>query len=140
MRISTKMFSATLFAVLLAGGLMSFQAAKADDDRAGGWLPVSQLVAKLEGAGFRNIEKIEREHGRYEVRATNRQGQRSKLQLDARTGELLAQRVKGEASSERRDDAREIQDGRKTGNVNASNECNKRRCRDDLPAGPTGSR
>lgn len=137
MRISTKMFSATLFAVLLAAGLMFFQAAKADDDRAGGWLPVSQLVAKLEGAGFRNIEKIEREHGRYEVRATNKEGQRSKLQLDARTGELLAQRVKGESSSERRDDAR---DGRKAGNVNASNECNKRRCRDDLPAGPTGSR
>ena len=136
MRISSKSFSMTLFVGLLAGGLVFFQAASADDDRAGGWLPMSQLVAKLEGVGFRNIEKIEREHGRYEVRATNRQGERSKLQLDAHTGELLAQRVKGQGSSERRD-TREL---RQAGNVANSGECNKRRCRDDMPIAPTGSR
>ena len=37
------------------------------------WLPIPQIYAKLEAAGYRNIEKIEREHGTYEVRATDRQ-------------------------------------------------------------------
>ncbi|WP_306602733.1 PepSY domain-containing protein [Azonexus sp.] len=134
MRISTQMFSFALFAGLLAGGLMLFQPASANDDRVGAWLPIPRLIEKLEAAGYRNIEKIEREHGRYEVRATNRQGERSKLRLDARTGELLgAQRRDGEGASGRHE-------ARNAGRAEGSGECNKRRCRDDMPAAPAGSR
>jgi hypothetical protein len=132
MRLSTTIVSITLLTGLLAGALMLAQPVSADDDRGGAWLPIPRLIEKLEAAGYRNIEKIDREHGRYEVRATNRQGERSKLRLDARTGEVLAQRHDGEGHSERRGE----RDVRNPGN---GAECNKRRCRDDLPATPAAA-
>ncbi len=128
MRLSTRMFSAALLAGLLATALMLSQPARADDDRGGSWLPIPRLIDKLEVAGYRNIEKIEREHGRYEVRATNRQGARSKLLLDARTGEFVGE----QRSYERRD----VREGRNDRNAGNGAECNKRRCRDDMPAAP----
>lgn len=128
MRLSTRVFSVTLFAGLLAGVMLFSQPARADDDRGGSWLPIPRLIDKLEAAGYRNIEKIEREHGRYEVRATNRQGARSKLLLDARTGEFV-----GEQRSYERRDRREVR------SVKGGVECNERRCRDDIPAAPAGS-
>ena len=39
----------------------------------------AQIHDKLQAAGYRNIEKIERERGGYEVRATDRNGERVKL-------------------------------------------------------------
>lgn len=126
MRLSTTIVSIALFAGLLAGAVLLAQPVSADEDRGGAWLPIPRLVEKLEAAGYRNIEKIEREHGRYEVRATNRQGERSKLRLDARTGELLGQRGERVHSSERHD-------ARNGSNAGNGVECNKRRCRDDLP-------
>lgn len=131
MRLSTRMFSVALLAGLLAGALMLSQPAQASDDRGGNWLPIPRLIEKLEAAGYRNIEKIEREHGRYEVRATNRQGERSKLRLDARTGEFV-----GEQRSYERRDAREGREARNDRNAGNGGECNKRRCRDDMPAAP----
>ncbi len=126
MTFSHRMFSLALVAALMAGVLSFSQPARADSERSGNWLPIPRLIEKLEAAGYRNIEKIEREHGRYEVRATNPQGARSKLLLDARTGEFVgAQR------------AYERQDGRRG---DGTGECNKRRCRDDMPATPAGSR
>lgn len=128
MRLSTRMFSAALLSGLLAAALMLSQPARADDDRGGSWLPIPRLIDRLEAAGYRNIEKIEREHGRYEVRATNRQGERSKLLLDARTGEFVGE----QRSYERRD----VREGRSDRNAGNGGECNKRRCRDDMPAAP----
>jgi len=129
MQLSPRMFSVALLAGLLAAALMLSQPARADDDRGGSWLPIPRLIDKLEAAGYRNIEKIEREHGRYEVRATNRQGERSKLLLDARTGEFV-----GEQRAYERRDRREVR------NTKSGTECNERRCRDDMPAAPAGSR
>ncbi|WP_353739902.1 PepSY domain-containing protein, partial [Accumulibacter sp.] len=37
---------------------------------------MGQVHQKLEAAGYRNVEKIEREHGVYEARATDRNGVR----------------------------------------------------------------
>lgn len=131
MRMSRKIFSGALLAGLLAVGLTPSPSVRADD-LGGSWLPLPRLIEKLEAAGYRNIEKIEREHGRYEVRATNRHGERSKLRLDARTGELVAQRrafEKGDAREARSDER-----------VKIGAECNERRCRDDMPAAPAGSR
>jgi hypothetical protein len=83
------------------------------------WLSIPQIVDKLEAAGYRNIEKIEREHGNYEVRATNRDGRRSKLYVHPQTGEVIGHRQReSDESGERK---------------SASADCNERRCRDDLP-------
>lgn len=83
------------------------------------WLSIPQIVDKLEAAGYRNIEKVEREHGNYEVRATNRDGKRSKLYVHPQTGEVIDHR-------QRESD----EGGERKG---ASADCNERRCRDDLP-------
>jgi hypothetical protein len=87
------------------------------------WLSIPQIIEKLEAAGYRNIEKIEREHGNYEVRATNRDGKRSKLYVHPQSGEVMNYR-QGERP-------RESDEGgeRKSGSA----DCNERRCRDDLP-------
>ena len=85
------------------------------------WLPIPQIYAKLEAAGYRNIEKIEREHGTYAVRATDRQGARVRLDVHPQTGAILERGARKPAmdSTERRQ--------------RTSAECNERRCRDDLP-------
>lgn len=93
----------------------------------GQWLSIQQALAKVESAGYRNIERIERENGGYEVKATDRHGQRMKLYLHPRTGEIVEQRQRDakRGSHDRRDGAN---DGR------SSVECNKRRCHDDMTA------
>ncbi len=85
------------------------------------WLPIPQIYSKLEAAGYRNIEKIEREHGTYEVRATDRQGARVRLDVHPQTGAILERGARKPAmdSTERRQ--------------RPSAECNERRCRDDMP-------
>jgi hypothetical protein len=87
------------------------------------WLSIPQIHARLEATGYRNIEKIERERGSYEVKATDRNGERIKLYLNPQTGEVVDQRRR-EARRDRSDSA--------NGQRNSA-ECNKRRCRDDLP-------
>lgn len=89
------------------------------------WLPIPQIYAKLEAAGYRNIEKIEREHGAYEVRATDRQGARVRLDVHPQTGAILERGGRWPAmdSTERRQ--------------RTSAECNERRCRDDMPTKAT---
>ncbi len=89
------------------------------------WLSIAQVHQKLEAAGYRAIEKIERERGGYEVRATDRNGARIKLYVNPQTGEVMDQRGAGKrerAAGERR-----------AGNAAAGPNCNERRCRDDLP-------
>ena len=56
------------------------------------WLPLQQVLTQMESAGFTNIEEIERDDGRYEVKATNAEGVRTKLYLNGETGEVLKQR------------------------------------------------
>jgi hypothetical protein len=89
------------------------------------WLPIALIYTKLEAAGYRNIEKIEREHGAYEVRATDRQGERVRLNVQPQTGEILERGTRKQASTESLRRAR------------AAADCNERRCRDDLPVKPT---
>jgi hypothetical protein len=81
------------------------------------WLSIPQIYNKLDAAGFRDIEKIERKHGSYKIRAIDRNGERVKLYLNPQTGEINNQRQKS-----LKDDKRNSAD------------CNKRRCRDDLPS------
>jgi hypothetical protein len=120
----------TLSTLAVAGTLLTAMAvtlpARASDHRTAAateqpWLPIPQIYAKLEAAGYRNIEKIEREHGSYEVRATDRQGARVRLDVHPQTGVILERGARRPAidSTERRQ--------------RPPAECNERRCRDDLP-------
>jgi len=92
------------------------------------WLSIPQIHEKLEAAGYRQIEKIERERGGYEARATDRQGERIKLYINPQTGEIIdrgshgkrANGAQGTSGDSRRNSA----------------DCNERRCRDDLPQKP----
>ena len=90
------------------------------------WLSIAQVAARLEAAGYRQIEKIEREGGGYEARAANQAGERTKLYINPQTGALASQH--GKARSGGAADGAGRQD---------SATCNERRCRDDLPAIPT---
>lgn len=90
------------------------------------WLSIPEVHARLESAGYRNIEKIERESGSYEVKATDQAGQRIKLYVHPRTGEVI--------DRQQRDAKRDKYDGgyaRRSPRNSA--DCNERRCRDDLP-------
>lgn len=52
------------------------------------------MHARLESAGYRNIEKIERESGSYEIKAIDRNGQRVKLYVHSQTGEVMNRRYR----------------------------------------------
>ena len=67
-----------------------------------------QVYDTLTSAGYRNITEIELEHGRYDVKADNPQGQRVKLRVDAQNGaaaqppEGLRRRFPGRAAPAQR--------------------------------------
>lgn len=86
-----------------------------------GWLTIGQVYDRLEAAGYRDVEKIERERGGYEVRASNRQGERTKLTVNPQTGSIADRR----APSQRSNNTQETQ-------PRSAADCNGRRCRDDL--------
>lgn len=90
------------------------------------WLSIPQIHDKLEAAGYRHIEKIERERGSYEVRASNPSGQRVKLYVNPTTGEIFDRSSEGRRHD--RGDSTMTNDRRAR-----SGDCNERRCRDDLP-------
>jgi len=57
-------------------------------------LTMQQVQTRLEAAGYRDFEKIERERNKFEVKATDQQGQRVELDIDPMTGEILKTEVK----------------------------------------------
>ena len=125
----TPRFIARRAAVAIAIGAIAVAAVAQDarpaDGAAGAqraWLPIPQVVEKVEAAGFREIEEIERESGSYEVKALDRRGERVKLRVNPRTGEVVDQRDRDAKRGTNAERAR--RDGV---------ECNKRRCRDDVP-------
>ena len=134
--VSKAAFSLVLGAGLLAGGSVlapsfaeeSRQAPAAERQ----WLSIGQVHQKLEAAGYRNVEKIEREHGLYEARATDRNGARVKLHVNPQTGEITDRGDRGEHRQRNRDGTA----GESRASATNSVECNKRRCRDDLPQSP----
>ena len=52
-------------------------------------MPMEQVLAQLKAAGYAEIYEIERERGRYEVKAKNQEGRQVELYLDAATGKVL---------------------------------------------------
>jgi uncharacterized protein YceH (UPF0502 family) len=86
------------------------------------WLSIPEVHARLESAGYRNIEKIERESGSYEVKATDQAGRRIKLYVHPQTGEVIDQRQRDKYDG-----------GYAKNSQRNSSDCNERRCRDDWP-------
>lgn len=139
--VSKVAFSLVLGAGLLAGGF-ALAPSFAGESRVAPvaerqWLSIGQVHQKLEAAGFRNVEKIEREHGVYEARATDRNGERVKLYIHPQTGEVTERSARAEHRKRDREGA--TSDGRQASTANSA-ECNKRRCRDDMPQSPAAAK
>lgn len=126
MKLSTILSSLALGSAFAVGCAVSTPSVAGENRSAASaerqWLSISQVHERLEAAGYRNIEKIERERGGYEARATDRNGERIKLHVNPQTGEAIDQRNPGKHITVASDDGRRD-----------SANCNKRRCRDDLP-------
>ena len=110
----------------------------AQDTRAGTadktrWLSIPEVHARLESAGYRNIEKIERESGSYEIKAIDRNGQRGKLYVHSQTGEVMNRRYRDARHDTTRDKYDKSDSDYAKNNPRNSADCNERRCRDDLP-------
>ena len=127
MKLSTILSSLALGSALAVGFAVSTPSVAGENRSAASaerqWLSIAQVHERLEAAGYRNIEKIEREHGGYEARATDRNGDRVKVHVNPQTGEAIDQRNSGKRIAVASDEGRRD-----------SANCNKRRCRDDLPA------
>ena len=126
MKPTTIISSLAAIGTLAAAGIFLTPSLAADSSTASPgerqWLSIPQVHEQLEAVGYRHIEKIEREHGGYEVRATDRHGERIKLYVNPQTGAVMNQRGHGPR----------VRDGGDDGRRN-SGDCTKRRCRDDLP-------
>ncbi len=57
-------------------------------------LTIRDIYDRVEAAGYRDMREIEWDHGRYEVKASNAQGQRVKLNVNASTGAIESTRVR----------------------------------------------
>lgn len=62
---------------------------------AGAELTIRDIYDRLEAAGYRQIREIEWDDGRYEARARNAQGERVKLHVNGRSGEVEHVRGRG---------------------------------------------
>ena len=58
------------------------------------WMSIKDVLNKLEAARYRDFREVERDDNRYEVKATDPQGQRVELDVDPVTGDVLKTEVK----------------------------------------------
>lgn len=65
-----------------------------DTPAAPGELSGRTLLEQIEAKGYGNITEFEYEHGRYELEATDPEGRRVELEIDARTGLIVKTEVK----------------------------------------------
>lgn len=90
---------ATVASTVLAGGAVQAQvpatAPAAVQAPAAAPLTVRDIYDRMDAAGYRDIREIEWDHGRYEVKAGNAQGERVKLYVNATTGAVESSRVRG---------------------------------------------
>ncbi len=88
-------------AALLVGGALLAPAIAQDGSPsataaapAGDGLTIPQVLERLEAAGYRDFKEVERERDRYEVKATDAEGRRVEVYVDAATGEIVKTEVK----------------------------------------------
>lgn len=81
--------AAALLAAGLATAAYAQQAQQPQTTVAADTLSVRAILDKVEAQGYRDISEVEREDGQYEVKATDAEGRKVKIKLDARTGEVV---------------------------------------------------
>lgn len=58
------------------------------------WMSIEEVIRTVQAAGYRDVEEVERDDGRYEVKASDAEGRRVELKLDPVSGEILKTEVK----------------------------------------------
>ncbi|MCW8828920.1 MAG: PepSY domain-containing protein [Gammaproteobacteria bacterium] len=108
MKTSHAILAITLGAAALSGSVF----AESSNDRAAAaaqgenWLAIPAIYDKVTAAGYSDISEIEREDDGYEVKGRNAEGERVKLYVDPRSGEVLDARAKGDKSKSDKADNR----------------------------------
>lgn len=89
----------TALAALVATASLSALAQSATPAAEAAPMTMMQVLERITAQGYRDVREIELEHDRfYEIEATNDKGQRVEIQIDARSGEVLKQKIKGKGS------------------------------------------
>ena len=107
---TTHVLSTIAVAVSLAVGALAGTSVLAQDARtdarveANARLSIAQVYERMTALGYKDIDEIERDGGVYEIEARTSAGERVKLHVDARSGEIL--RTKSEARDEDRENRR----------------------------------
>jgi len=93
---STLLLTATLATggALLATSHAIASGQAVSQSQAARWLTMPQLLQRLEAAGYRDFEEVEREPDGYEVKATDPDGNRVEIDVHPVTGEILRTEVK----------------------------------------------
>lgn len=55
----------------------------------GSYLSMDTIVERVKAQGYTDIDEVERERGKFEVKARNADGERFELYVDAKTGDIL---------------------------------------------------
>lgn len=79
---------------ILSVGIMSLMGtsfAIADDMPARDSVSIVKVAQNLESAGYKNIREIKFDDGKYEAKVVNSQGNKVKLKIDPKTGEVPKQ-------------------------------------------------
>ena len=58
-------------------------------------MSLQEVLSRLGAAGIHDVEEIEREGDKYEVKAIDPQGRRVELYVDPVTGEILKTEIRG---------------------------------------------
>jgi hypothetical protein len=105
MRATTLISTLAISASLIAGGIMlapafaqnaSFSGTPASTQSGTPWLSMIEVLERLETAGYRDFEEIERERDGYEIKATDANGQRMEIFVDPVTAEVLKTKIKSD--------------------------------------------
>ena len=110
MRIKLLISGLALATTLVAGGAVVFpalaqSAAETPATTAASRLNIAQIHDKLAAAGYTSIDEIERKRDDYEVKATDAEGRRVELRVDAATAKILKTEVKRDRREDKRRDS-----------------------------------
>jgi hypothetical protein len=86
--LGTIVFTGTAFAASDGNAVMR------TSNRTDTWLTIPAIYEKVVAAGYSDVTEIERDEGVYEIKAINADGERVKLYVHPRTGEVLDTQVK----------------------------------------------
>ena len=81
--------------LIVAGLALSAIGIAAAQERNAGQLNADQVKARIEGAGYTNVQNVHREGDHFDAKATDKNGKQVSLDVDAKTGAVTPEK-KGE--------------------------------------------